>query len=249
MIASLAEAFPGRPLWMTEICYAYNGDDPNCTTSATMRDCTDYPRNHSIAPALPRRDFADGATWGHRLVREMQACASGWIYVTPAGSKPPTSRATVPALHMKPTCSRRETDVRNCRCWQWNLLLDTAGGPFNLSPLHNDGPANYQHPVVVIDAREGEFHPTGLFYFLAHFSRFVRPGAGRLGAREASVPDRVSAVAFAEPNASSSTVVQLVNRGAVAQRITLCSDGRLADVLLPASSITTARWDRHVPEE
>ena len=45
-----------------------------------MPSCTDYPRNHSMAPKLPRRDFADGATWGHRIVRELESGASGWIY-------------------------------------------------------------------------------------------------------------------------------------------------------------------------
>ena len=34
------------------------------------------------------------------------------------------------------------------------------------------------------DPAAAAFHPTGLFYFLAHFSRFVRPGARRLGTRD-----------------------------------------------------------------
>ena len=35
-IASLHASYPNRELWMTEICYAYNGDDPNCRSAATM---------------------------------------------------------------------------------------------------------------------------------------------------------------------------------------------------------------------
>ena len=193
-----------RPIWMTEICYAYNGDDPNCTTAATLKYCVDYPRNVSLAPALPRRDFGDGATWGHRIVKEVQAGASGWIY--------------------------------------WNLLLDTRGGPFNLSPSHNDGPGNYQHPVVIVDVAEGEFHPTGLFYFLAHFARFVRPGAVRIGTHDGELAEGVSAVGFATPDDSSSTVLQIVNRAATTRRVTVCSGGSVADVELPATSITTAEW-------
>ena len=195
---------------MTEICYAYNGDDPNCTASATMKSCVDYPRNPKIAPPLPRRDFADGATWGHRLVQELRAGASGWIY--------------------------------------WNLLLDTAGGPFNLSPPHNDGPANYQHPVIITDAASGTFYPTGLFYFLAHFSRFVRPGAVRLGTRDAALPATISAVAFAgdeqlATRSKAAFVAQLVNRAAAARRVALCSGGSVAYMTLPGRSITTATWE------
>ena len=202
LIAQLASREPNRPLWMTEVCYAYNGDDPNCTSAATLQECVDYPRNHSLAPPLPRRDFADGATWGHRIVRELQAGASGWIY--------------------------------------WNLLLDLSGGPFNLSPKHNDGPNNYQHPVIIADPGRGVFHTTGLFYFLAHFSKFVRPGAVRLGTREAALPEGVSGVAFAAE--AGGTVVQLVNRGTVELPVTVCNGERVASVNLPAMSITTARW-------
>lgn len=189
---------------------ADNGDDPNCTSAATLKYCVDYPPNASLAPPLPRRDFADGATWGHRIVREMQAGASGWIY--------------------------------------WNLLLDTHGGPFNLSPSHGDPTGNYQHPVIVVDPASSDFHPTGLFYFLAHFSRFVRPGSVRLGTRELAIPDGVSAVAFAaepvvEAAKKNATVLQLVNRGDTEERVAVCSGGHVAEVVLPAVSITTAQWE------
>ena len=36
------------------------------------------------------------------------------------------------------------------------------------------------------------------FSFLAHFSKFVRPGAVRLGTAEAALPDAVSAVVIEE---------------------------------------------------
>lgn len=205
-IAKLAKAFPGRPLWMTEICYAYNGDDPHCTSSATMDQCTDYPRDPKLAPPLPRRDFADGSTWGHRLVKEVEAGASGWIY--------------------------------------WNLLLDTRGGPFALSPRHGDASDNYQQPLVVVDAAKATFYPTGLFYFLAHFARFVRPGAVRLGYHSVGeVPPGVSLVPFEDPSGHG-IVLQMVNRDSAAQHVAVCSGGRVADVVLPPKSITTATWGR-----
>ena len=213
-IAALAAAYPGVPLWLTEICYAYNGDDPNCTKPETLKYCTDYPRNHvGGAPDLPRRDFADGATWGHRIVRELQAGASGWIY--------------------------------------WNLLLDQRGGPFALSPSHADADKNFQHPVVVVDTVAGTYDPTGLFFFLAHFSRFVRPGAVRIGMRGHSLPDTLSAVAFrsngvkevAEGDTGRHAIVlQVVNKGDESHSIRICSADRVAEVVVTPKSITTLRW-------
>jgi hypothetical protein len=85
-------------------------------------------------------------------------------------------------------------------------------------------------------------------------ARFVRPGAVRLGTRDAGLGEAVSAVAFGVEPATTSppladallseggTVLQLVNRATTAQHVTVCSGGRFADVLLPPSSIMTASW-------
>lgn len=79
-ILDIHKKYPGLELFMTEICYAYNGDDPNCRQASTMWNCTDWPRNHSLAPALPRFAFDDGRVWGSRIVSDVEAGASGWIY-------------------------------------------------------------------------------------------------------------------------------------------------------------------------
>jgi glucosylceramidase len=128
----------------------------------------------------------------------------------------------------------------------WNLLLNAQGGPFAYSPQHGDSGDNFQQPIVVVDAPS--FHPTALFYFLAHFSRFVRPGVARLGTREAALPEGVSAVAFEAPAEEQHTpspngaVLQLVNRATSERQVTVCSGERIAEVMLPATSITTAMW-------
>ena len=59
-IKRLHQDYPDLEILMTEICYAYNGDDPNCMHEATIQNCTDWPRNTSLAPPLPRLDFSDG---------------------------------------------------------------------------------------------------------------------------------------------------------------------------------------------
>jgi glucosylceramidase len=62
----------------------------------------------------------------------------------------------------------------------WNMILDQDGGPCLVSPVHGDPDPNQQHPVVIINRKTKEVTYTGLYYYLAHFSRFVRPGAFRI---------------------------------------------------------------------
>ena len=213
LIAKLKEKYgKERDLWMSEICYAYYplGGDDACLRNETLHECAEYPRNHSLAPPLPRRDFADGATWGHRIVREMQAGASGWIY--------------------------------------WNLALDSSGGPSLISPEHGDPRENKQHPVVIVDG-SNSYHLTGLYFFLAHFSKFVRPGAVRIGVDESdALPSSVVAVAFADaPDEDAGVTLQLVNSAKdKAHTVAVCAEingsAWTANLMLPALSITTARW-------
>jgi len=63
----------------------------------------------------------------------------------------------------------------------WNMILDEKGGPWLVSKIHGDPEDNAQHPVVIIDRHTHEVTYTGLYYYLAHFSKFVRPGAVRVG--------------------------------------------------------------------
>ena len=63
----------------------------------------------------------------------------------------------------------------------WNMILDENGGPWLVSPVHGDPEKNAQHPVVIVDRNKKEVTYTALYYYLAHFSKFVRPGAVRVG--------------------------------------------------------------------
>lgn len=224
-VRRLSDAYPVEIL-MTEICYAYNGDDPNCARPETLWNCTSWPRNHSLAPALPRLDFSDGRIWGSRIISDLAAGVSGWIY--------------------------------------WNLVLDMSGGPFQHSPKHNDGDANLQQAVIHVDPAAGEYHTTGLFWYLAHFSRFVRPGAVRLGTElrgpaepDMALPegtDGVEAMAFVTKDGSS-VIVQLLNHNQKEEQVQIRLSGsrcmgpsgqRTAchsePIVLPAESISSLRF-------
>jgi glucosylceramidase len=59
-----------------------------------------------------------------------------------------------------------------CGFIDWNIALDTRGGPNHVG--------NYCHAPVLIDTAAGVAHFQPSFHYIAHFSKFVRPGAKRL---------------------------------------------------------------------
>ncbi len=118
----------------------------------------------------------------------------------------------------------------------WNLILDEKGGPWLISEEHGDPKDNPQHPLVIVDGAKGEVEYTGAFWYLAHFSKFVRPGAVRI-ASSGELPG-VSHVAFSAPGGS--TVLEIVNSGQ-ARRIAVRIAGSYAHVTLPARSMVTVR--------
>ena len=180
-MAELHQRFPDIPLWMTEVCYAYEAGTPR-----TM--------------PLPRYDFDDGDFWGNQIFNDLEASTSAWIY--------------------------------------WNMILDEKGGPWSVSYVHGNPDPNVQHPVVIIDRQKKKVTYTGLYYYLAHFSKFVRPGALRV--QTVGSQDGVRVMAFKAPEGGM--VTELMNSGKADAEVSLSWHGRLAYLKLPAASITTALW-------
>ena len=120
----------------------------------------------------------------------------------------------------------------------WNMILDNGGGPWLTSVEHGDPDNNRQHPVVIINRDTKEVTYTGLFYYLEHFSKFVRPGACRINTTGGS--DQLNFAAF--KNTDGSIVLNIINNGdetdcnvAVANKMTVQK--------LKAHSITTLQWN------
>jgi glucosylceramidase len=109
----------------------------------------------------------------------------------------------------------------------WNVLLDEQGGPNHLR--------NYCLAPVHADTRSGQLTFTSSYYYLGHFSRFVRPGARRVAAT--SNDDDLLAVAFANPDGRLATVI--MNATANGKDVLLWMDGRAARTRSPAHSILT----------
>ena len=120
----------------------------------------------------------------------------------------------------------------------WNAILDETGGPWAVSPVHGNPDPNIQHPVVIINKSTHEVTYTGTYYYLAHFSKFVRPGAVRVQTNGRAKGVRAMAFLTME----GGFVVQLMNSLEKESTVNLVFKGRTLHVELPARSISTVAW-------
>jgi glucosylceramidase len=121
----------------------------------------------------------------------------------------------------------------------WNMILDEKGGPWSVSEVHGNPDPNVQHPVVIVDRQTKKVTYTGLYYYLAHFSKFVRPGYVRIETRGSQQGVRV--IAFKSPDGQ--IVAELMNSKREDVQMALAFHDRVVHVSLPATSITTALWE------
>ncbi|HZT31028.1 MAG TPA: glycoside hydrolase family 30 beta sandwich domain-containing protein [Bryobacteraceae bacterium] len=120
----------------------------------------------------------------------------------------------------------------------WNLILDEKGGPWLVSPIHGNPDPNEQHPVVIVNRGTRQVIYTGLFYYLSHFSKFVRPGAVRVETT-GSAP-QVRAMTFRAPDGKR--VAEVMNSRREPAQISLVWQGKTLAVTLPPLSIGTYLW-------
>ncbi|MCL2762495.1 MAG: glucosylceramidase [Treponema sp.] len=110
----------------------------------------------------------------------------------------------------------------------WNLLIDEDGGP------HHDRPFGCGARIMVNPATdEVILEPT--YYATAHFSRFIKRGAVRIGT--SSFSDRLAVTAFKNPDGEMVAVV--LNRGAKTEKVRLRIEAVTAPLVLPGHSLTT----------
>ena len=79
----------------------------------------------------------------------------------------------------------------------WNILLDEQGGPNHVG--------NYCFAPIHADTRTGQLIYTNSYYYIGHFSKFIRPGAKRV----AVAPSRsmLLATGFVNPDGTVAVVV------------------------------------------
>ena len=112
----------------------------------------------------------------------------------------------------------------------WNVLLDETGGPNHVK--------NFCFAPVHADTRKGTLHYQNSYYYIGHFSKFVRPGARRLACTTTQAPLEASAF----ENSDGSSVAVLLNRTDQPMAAQLWVKGRALPVKLPPHSIASLIW-------
>ena len=114
----------------------------------------------------------------------------------------------------------------------WNLALDENHGP------HTGGCGNCRGVVTVVSS-SGVYQRNVEYYALAHASKFVRPGAHRIGS--SSGIQGLSSVAFKNADDGSIAVIVL-NTNAQSTRFSLRAAGKSFRYTLPPASAATFIW-------
>ncbi len=107
------------------------------------------------------------------------------------------------------------------------MVLDTQGGPNHAS--------NWCVAPVIARPETDEVYYTPLYYVLAHFSKYIRPGAVRIGVAES--PESLMVTAFRNPDGR--IVVALLNQSESEVEYAVTLDGRQIDTAIAPSAVQT----------
>ncbi|NOU15394.1 MAG: glycoside hydrolase family 30 protein [Methylococcaceae bacterium] len=109
----------------------------------------------------------------------------------------------------------------------WNLVLDETGGPNHVNNLCS--------APIIADTKTGEILYQSSYYYIGHFSRFIRPGAIRVACAKSL--DNLETTAFL--NTDGTVAVVVLNRSEQAIEFVLKSRELQAETSIPARSIKT----------
>jgi glucosylceramidase len=109
----------------------------------------------------------------------------------------------------------------------WNLALDRNGGPNHVG--------NWCDAPIIVDTDRGTWYKQNAYWYIGHFSRYIRPGAHRLHSTQAG--NGLESVAAKNPDGSIAIVV--CNRFDQPLTAALRIDGRWGELTVPAHAIET----------
>jgi len=109
----------------------------------------------------------------------------------------------------------------------WNMVLDTQGGPNWFK--------NWCVAPVIVDPDEDQVYFTPLYYTMAHFSKFIRPGANVIGLENSD--DKLMSTAAINPDGS--TTVVLFNESKTPKSINLSINEKNVEFSIDARAIQT----------
>jgi glucosylceramidase len=114
-----------------------------------------------------------------------------------------------------------------CGFIDWNIVLDQRGGPNHVG--------NFCDAPVLVNTATKEVHYQASYYYIAHFSKFVQPGAHRIVSRGG--PTNLPSIAFSNPDGSLAVVV--MNRADAPADFALSVGGDQLNCSIPARAIQT----------
>ncbi|MNN85174.1 O-Glycosyl hydrolase family 30 [compost metagenome] len=94
---------------------------------------------------------------------------------------------------------------------------------------------NFCDAPVIADTVTDEVHYNSSYYYIGHFSKFIAPGAVRIGLE--STAEGILSTAFRNPDGSIAVV--LMNESGEARSVTLGLGEKQAECQLPPHSIAT----------
>lgn len=109
----------------------------------------------------------------------------------------------------------------------WNMVLDKQGGPNWFE--------NWCIAPVIVDPENDEVYFTPLYYTMAHFSKFIRPGAKRIGWKSADTSLQVTAA----QNPDGSIVVILLNQENEVKNFNLQLDNFTKTITIDGQALQT----------
>ena len=112
----------------------------------------------------------------------------------------------------------------------WNIYLDELGGPNHVK--------NYCDAPVMCDTKNDTIDVKLSYYYIGHFSRFIKRGAKRM--LVSRFTSKVEACGFVNPDGEK--IMILLNCTDDTQAFTFCESGMKCDMEIPAHSIQTLCW-------
>ena len=109
----------------------------------------------------------------------------------------------------------------------WNMVLDRQGGP--------NWANNWCLAPVIVDPKADEVYFTPMYYALAHFSRFLRPGAKVLSVK----CDDKDVMATAVRNPDGTIVVVAINQANTPAQLDLAVNGKQHSLSIAKEAIQT----------
>ncbi len=115
----------------------------------------------------------------------------------------------------------------------WNMVLDKQGGPNWFK--------NWCVAPVIVDPDNDEVYFTPLYYTMAHFSKFIRPGAARIGCSM----NNKELMATAAKNPDGSVAVVIFNPSEIMQSLQIELGGKKIHCQINAKAIQTILINIH----